>query len=72
MTSERLVTALRAVPFRPFLIRLASGRELPVLRPEFLAHNGTSRTAIVADAEGEGWEVVDLLLVVGLLFDDER
>jgi hypothetical protein len=70
MTIESLDRAHKAHPFRPFSFRLADGRELPVPHPEFLAFNGKSRTAIVTD-DGDGFEVVDLLLVVSLSFEGE-
>lgn len=71
MTIETLTRAHTAHPFRPFAFRLADGRMLPVPHPEFLAFNGRGRTAIVTD-EGDGFEVVDLLLVVSLSFEGER
>ena len=70
MTIETLERAHKAQPFRPFSFRLADGRSIPVPHPEFLAFNGRSRTAIVTD-EGDGFEVVDLLLVVSLSFEGE-
>jgi hypothetical protein len=71
MTIESLTRAYTAQPFRPFMFRLADGREIPVRHPEFLSFNPrTGRTAIVMD-ENEGWDVVDLLLVVSLRFEGE-
>ena len=70
MNVESLERAHKARPFRPFSFRLADGRSIPVPHPEFLAFNGKSRTAVVAD-EGDGFEVVDLLLVVSLSFEGE-
>ena len=71
MTIESLERAHKAHPFRPFTFRLADGRSIPVPHPEFLAFNGKSRTAVVTD-EGEGFEVVDLLLVDSLSFEAEK
>ncbi len=70
MTIESLDRAHKAQPFRPFAFRLADGRSLPVPHPEFLAFNGKGRTAVVTD-DGEGFEVVDLLLVVSLSFEGQ-
>ena len=70
MTIEFFERAHKAHPFRPFSLRLADGRSIPVPHPEFLAFNGRSRTAIVTD-EGDGFEVVDLLLVISLSFEGE-
>jgi len=68
LTIESLERAHKAQPFRPFTFRLADGRTIPVPHPEFLAFNGKGRTAVVTD-EGDGFEVVDLLLVVSLSFE---
>lgn len=71
MTMESLDRAYRANPFRPFALRLADGRALPVPHPEFLAFNPRGRVAIVMD-ERDGAEFVDLLLVVSLSFEGEK
>jgi hypothetical protein len=68
MTVETLDKAYRANPFRPFTLRLADGRSLPVPHPEFLAYNPKGRIAIVID-DNDAAEFVDLLLVVSLSFD---
>ncbi len=70
MTIESLDRAYRASPFRPFALRLADGRSVPVPHPEFLSFNPKGRTAVVVD-ERDGFEVVDLLLVVSLSFEGE-
>jgi hypothetical protein len=70
MTMESLDRAYRANPFKPFSLRLADGRTLPVRHPEFLAFNPKGRIAVVVD-ERDGAEHVDLLLVVSLSFEGE-
>ncbi len=70
MTIESLARAHKAQPFRPFAFRLADGRTLAVPHPEHLAFNRRGRTAVVTD-DGDGFEVVDLLLVVSLSFQGE-
>jgi hypothetical protein len=70
MTIESLEPAHKSRPFRPFSLRLADGRSIPVPHPEFLAFNGKGRTALVTD-EGEGFDIVDLLLVVPLSFEGQ-
>ena len=70
MTIESLNRALHARPFRSFRFQLADGRALPVPHPEFLAFNGHGRTAIVID-DKDGFEIVDLLLVVSLAYEGE-
>ena len=70
MTIESLDRACKASPFRPFALRLADGRSVSVPHPEFLSFNPKGRTAVVMD-ERDGFEVVDLLLVVSLSFEGE-
>ena len=70
MTIETLERAHKAKPFHAFAFRLADGRTIPVPHPEFLAFNGKSRAAVVTD-EGDGFEIVDLLLVISLSFQGE-
>ena len=70
MTMESLNRAYRDTPFRPFVLRLADGRSVPVPHPEFLSFNPKGRTAVVMD-ERDGFSVIDLLLVVSLDFEGE-
>lgn len=65
MTIEQLRGMRRAKPFQPFELRLADGRALRVPHPEVLAELSTGRTVVVATPDGL-FEVVDLLMVVGL------
>jgi hypothetical protein len=68
MTIESLDRAYKTQPFRPFALRLADGRALPVPHPEHLAFSQKGRTAVLMDDDG-GFEVIDLLLVVSLSFE---
>jgi hypothetical protein len=67
MTIEQLRTAYEARPFRPFLIQLADGRQVPVLSPEFLAAAPSGRTIVVFQ-QNDAFHVIDLLLVTDLEF----
>lgn len=67
MTTEQLHKALRAAPFRPFTLRLADGRGLYVPHPEYVAYSPNGRTAAVVDEDSD-FEIIDLLLVVGIDF----
>lgn len=66
MTMQTLRDAHKAQPFRPFTLRLADGRALPVRHPENCAYSD-GRTAVVM--QGDGYAAVDLLLVVSLDFE---
>ena len=70
MTVKSLDRRNKASPFRPFALRLVDGRTVPVPHPEFLSVNPRGRTAVVMD-ERDGFEVVDLPLVVSLCFEGE-
>ena len=65
MTIEQLRNTLQAQPFRPFRVHLADGRSFDVEHPEFLASIRGGRTIIVFTG-GEGFEIIDLLLVTSL------
>jgi hypothetical protein len=62
MTIEQLRHAHQAQPFIPFTLHLADGGRIDVPHRELLSHSETGRTVIV-HGKGEGWNVVDLLLV---------
>ncbi len=55
--------ALRKEPFEPFSIRLADGRSLPVVHPEFVAVG--KRRLVVID-EHDSWSFVEPLIIVSL------
>jgi hypothetical protein len=65
MTVERLKALYNAQPFQSFLMHLADGRAVPVLRREFFAFIGQGRTVIVTQPD-ESWQIIDLLLVTAL------
>jgi hypothetical protein len=55
--------ALRRQPFKPFTIRLADGRSLPVGHPEMVAV-GQRRAVVIQDDDGCLW--LEPLLVVSI------
>lgn len=67
MTIERLQEVYRETPFKPFVIHLADGREIPVLSREFIMPVPTGRTVIVCQPDGRV-NMIDLLLVTDLEF----
>ena len=68
MTIEKIKEAIRAEPFKPFFVNMADGRSFVVQHPEFIAVTGTGRTIVIADAQSDGTELIDLLLVTSLTF----
>jgi hypothetical protein len=65
MTIERLRYFYNAQPFRPFLIPLADGRQIPVQHREFIATAPSGRTVTVYQPD-DSLNVIDLLLVTDL------
>jgi len=71
MTIEQLEAVHRAVPFARFSLNLADGRSYRIRHPEYLSHHPKGRTLIVYKDDG-GFEIIDLLLVVGIEVDPVR
>ena len=65
MTIEQLRNMQQAVPFRPYRIHLADGRQFDVPHRDFLSHSPTGRTVIVY-GPNESFSILDLLLVTEL------
>jgi hypothetical protein len=65
MTIEQLRAAYTAKPFRPFVIHLADGREIPVQHPEFILTVPSGRTIVVCQPD-DTLNIIDLLLVTDL------
>jgi hypothetical protein len=69
MTSEQLRGTIKASPFRPFIIRVADGAEIPVPHPDFIMHNSaTPRTAVVTMPDGT-IQILELLLITRLVIE---
>ena len=65
MTIEQLRATYNAQPFRPFVIHLADGREIPVKHREFILTVPSGRTIVVCQPD-DTLNIVDLLLVTDL------
>jgi len=66
MTGEQLQKQMRIQPFKAFQLHLADGRTLKVDHPEFLLYVPGMRTCVVADLDGGGYDIVDLLLITSI------
>ena len=62
MTIEQMRATYAAPPFRPFIIHLADGREIPVNHREFIMSAPSGRT-ITVYREDDAAHIIDLLLV---------
>jgi hypothetical protein len=58
---EQLQTMMRAQPFRPFSVKLASGRSFTGKHPDYVAYSPNGQEMTVHD--GEGVHLIDMLLV---------
>jgi hypothetical protein len=67
MTIEQLRNVYESKPFRPFVIHLADGREIPVLSREFMLAAPSGRTIVVYQPD-DTLNLIDLLLVTDLEF----
>ena len=65
MVIEQLRRLYMAQPFRPFMMHLADGRQLPVVHRDFIMVSPSGRTAIVYQPD-DSFNIVDLLLVTDL------
>lgn len=67
MTIEQMKNAYQSQPFRPFVLHLADGREIPVHHGEFMMTVPSGRTVIIAQPD-DTVNIIDLLLVTDLEF----
>jgi len=65
VTIDQFRKMLRAQPFQPFTLHLADGRQMHVPHREFASMSPSGRTVVVAQPD-DTFEIIDLLLVVGL------
>ncbi|HUY88101.1 MAG TPA: hypothetical protein VMV10_05175 [Pirellulales bacterium] len=65
MTIERFRELLDAQPFQPFSIHLADGREVPVLRREFIMAAPSGRIIVVCQPD-DSLDFIDLPSVAGM------
>jgi hypothetical protein len=67
MTIEQLQAVYNAQPFRPFVMHLADGREVPVLHRDFILAAPSGRTLVVYQPD-DSTNIIDRLLVTDLEF----
>ena len=67
MTSTEIRSAVRAEPFRPFILRTTGGREYTVHHPEWVVLLPSGRTMIVVGPD-DAFGIVDVLMVKSINF----
>jgi hypothetical protein len=65
MTIEQVKRLYNEVPFKPFIIHMADGRQIPVKHREFMATAPSGRTIVVYQPD-DSFNIIDLLLVTSL------
>ncbi len=65
MTIEQVRNMYQAVPFRPFLIHLADGRQIPVVHHDFIMSSPNGQTVIVYQPDNS-FNIIDMFLVTAL------
>ena len=68
MDSQGVREAIHRQPFKPFEIRLADGRSLPVRHPDFVA---IGQRRIVVIAEDDSSSIIEPILIVSLDYSGE-
>ena len=61
-TNEQVRQMVRAEPFRPFLVKLADGRQFEVRHPENISCSLRGREMVVHDKDG--MHLIEMLLVI--------
>ena len=71
MHATQLREALAADPFHPFRLRFGPGRTVPITNPGLVVVSDTRRTAVALKPGTDGFEIIDVILVESVEFDDE-
>jgi hypothetical protein len=66
MSVEGIKEALHQEPFRPFKIRMTSGREYTVDHPDFVSASRSYRRLFISTTEDDRVEVIETLLIESL------
>ena len=72
MTIEQLRLAQQARPFKPFDVCTADGYRISVPHPDFLWMPREASRTFVVYRDPEAYQVIDLLLVTALDFNNGR
>lgn len=67
MTSNEIRAAVRAEPFRPFVIRTTGGREYTVNHPGWIMLSPSGRTLVVVGSD-DAYGIVDVLMIESINF----
>jgi hypothetical protein len=62
MTIEEIKDAAQTAPFKPFVLHLADGRQVPVHNHDLIMFGPRGHTVIVYQPD-EHWNLIDVMLV---------
>ena len=71
MTAQEFRSVFEALPFRPFIVYLADGREVVIRHQDYAMLSPTGRTLIVYQ-DDESFQVLDLMLATGVQVNGKR
>ena len=66
MTIEKFREMIHANPFTPFSVRLADGKSIPVVHPDFASTSQSGRIACIFHGPNDASSFVDMMLVTAL------
>jgi hypothetical protein len=71
MTAKEFRSVFEALPFRPFKVYLADGREVAIRHQDYALLSPTGRTLIVYQ-DDDSFQVLDLMLATGVEVNGRR
>ena len=71
MTAREFRSVFDALPFRPFKVYLADGREVAIRHQDYALLSPTGRTLIVYQ-DDDSFQVLDLMLATGVEVNSRR
>ena len=69
MSIEGIKEALHQTPFRPFVLRMTSGKEYTVDHPDFIGATKTYRRIFVSANEDDRMDILDTLMVESIMYN---
>ena len=71
MTAQEFRSVFEALPFRPFSVFLADGREVMIRHQDYALLSPTGRTLIVYQ-DDDSFQVLDLMIATGVEVNGKR
>jgi hypothetical protein len=71
MTVEQLRELYNSQPFRPFVLHLADGREIPVHHREFMLTVPSGRTLVVCQPD-DRLNIIDVLMITDIELNGQQ